>query len=451
MRIAVVGAGVGGLVAARLLATRHEVALLEAADSLGGHANTVQFAAYGRQFAADTGFMVFNDRTYPQFTRLLELLGVDAQDSDMSFAVRCDADNVEYQGSSLAGLFAQRRNLIRPQFWRMLADIVRFNREAPRDFATSSPREGRAGVAETQPTGHVDISLRRYVARNGYSDAFWRHYLLPMTAAIWSAPADAVAEFPAAFLIRFFQNHGLLELRNRPQWKTIPGGSCRYVTAIAKDLAECADVRLNTPVQRVERIDGGVMVSTSDESAEMFDAVVLATHAPRTLAMLADATDAERFALSAFPYQSNRAVLHTDPSLLPRRRAAWASWNYLVPDRPDSPVAVTYELNRLQRLGAPGPICVTLNPPQEIAPEHAIAEFAYDHPLFTPRSIAAQAMHEQLHEDGRVLFCGAYWGNGFHEDGVNSALTACRRLGAGMEDLETLRPPRCAGDLLPSS
>lgn len=423
LRIAIVGGGVSGLVAARLLAARHEVVLYEAAESLGGHANTVGFTAYGRPFAADTGFMVCNDRTYPNFLRLLGKLGVPLQDSDMSFAVRSDADHLEYQGSSLGGLFAQRANLLRPRFWRMLRDIVRFNRHAPRDFLDGE-------LAST------DISLRDYVRRGGYGDSFWRHYLLPMTAAIWSAPAEEVGEFPAAFLIRFFKNHGLLDLRNRPQWKTIPGGSRRYVAAIAEFLNQRAAVRTAAPIESVRRTDSGVSVTPRGEAPERFDAAVLATHAPRTLAMLADATAEERRALQAFPYQPNRAVLHTDPSLLPRRQAAWASWNYLVTGDPQRPVAVTYDLNRLQRLGAPGPICVTLNPPREILRDHFLAEFAYDHPLFTRASIAAQGQHEQLHADGRITFAGAYWGNGFHEDGVNSALVACRRFGVGMSELD---------------
>lgn len=425
-RIAVVGAGVSGLVAARLLATRHEVVLYEAGDYLGGHANTVQFTAYGRQFAADTGFMVCNDRNYPNFTRLLAALGVDLQDSDMSFAVRSEEADFEYQGSSLAGLFAQRANLLRTRFWRMLADIARFNRQALRDCRSDSP----ALLDDTE------LSLRDYVRRGGFGDDFWRHYLLPMTAAIWSAPAEDVGAFPAAFLLRFFNNHGLLELRNRPQWKTIPGGSRRYVAAIAAGLRDSGSVRLSTPIGQVRRSGAGVIVEPRDEPPEWFDGAVLATHAPRTLAMLADATDEERRALSAFPYQPNRAVLHTDASFLPRRRAAWASWNYLVTGDPRRPVAVTYDLNRLQRLGAPGPICVTLNPPRDVAQSHHLAEFAYDHPLFSRHSIAAQGLHERLHDDGRVVFAGAYWGNGFHEDGVNSALVACRRFGVTMDDLE---------------
>ncbi|MBX3424839.1 MAG: FAD-dependent oxidoreductase [Pirellulales bacterium] len=416
MRIAVVGAGVSGLTAARLLAAHHDVTLFEAGASLGGHAQTVDFVAYDRPLAADVGFMVFNDRTYPNFLRLLRLLGISPQASDMSFAVRSDGEDFEYQGSSLDGLFAQRGNLLRPRFWRMLADILRFNRRA----------------RQADPT--AGVTLLEFVDSCGVGDCFWRHYLLPMTAAIWSAPAEDVAAFPAAFLLRFFQNHGLLDLRNRPQWMTVPGGSRRYVEALARPLTAAGRVRVETPVERVVRAGNGVEITPQGGDPERFDGAVLATHAPQTLAMLADATPDERNALSAFPYHPNRAVLHTDASFLPRRRRAWASWNYLATGDPRRPVAVTYDLNRLQRLGAPGPICLTLNPPREVAPEHYLAEFSFAHPLYTHESLAAQARHDSLHADGRVVFAGAYWGSGFHEDGVTSALTACRRWGVFLDD-----------------
>jgi predicted NAD/FAD-binding protein len=422
-RIAIVGAGVSGLVCARLLATQHHVMLFEADSHLAGHAHTVEFEAYGRHYAADVGFMVFNDRTYPNFTRLLEILNIASQPSDMSFSVRVDDCGLEYQGSSLNGLFAQRRNLCRPSFLRMLRDILRFNREASQSLGGDL-------------VDALDLTLGEFASIGGYSREFLDHYLLPMTAAIWSAPPQAVEQFPAAFLFRFFQNHGLIQLRNRPQWRTVTGGSRRYVAALAEPLREQHAVRLNNAVAAIRRVKGeGVILYDAAGHAEKFDAVVMAAHAPQTLRLLGDPTPAERRILGAFATQRNVAILHTDQTQLPGRRRAWASWNYRVSGDATCPATVTYDLNRLQSLAAPGPICLTLNPDAPIATKSVISTFEFAHPLYSAAAIAVQREWPQLHQQDTTFFCGAYWGNGFHEDGVNSALAVCRRFGVGLDDL----------------
>lgn len=410
-QIAVIGSGVSGLVCARLLATRHDVWLYEAADRLGGHAHTVDCVANGKSVAADVGFMVFNRRTYPNFTRLLELLGIESQPSDMSFSVRDGAAGLEYCSTRL---FAQRRNVLSPRFWRMLADILRFNRDA------ADLLNGRYDL---------NLSLEQLSGNRGYGPSLMDHYLLPMAAAIWSAPPGVVANFPARFLVQFLHNHGLVQLRDRPQWLTIPGGSRRYVEALARRLAE--RIRLNSPVRSVRRVAGGVIV----DAAGRFDAVVLATHAPQSLGILADATAAEREILGAFAYQPNAASLHTDTQFMPRRERARASWNCLAgADRSATPT-VTYDLNRLQRLGLREPLCVTLNAPTPLTADTHIESLAFEHPVYSAAAIAAQARRHELHRDGRTYFCGAYWGYGFHEDGVNSALAVANEFGISLDDL----------------
>lgn len=426
-RIAIIGAGVSGLLCARLLATQHDVTLFEADAHLGGHARTVDFEAYGQTFAADVGFMVFNERTYPNFIRLLERLGVASQPSDMSFSVRVDQCGLEYQGSSLNGLFAQRRNLARPSFWRMLSEILRFNREASQSLGE-------------ELIDAPEMTLGQFVWAGGYSREFLDHYLLPMTAAIWSAPPQAVELFPAAFLFRFFGNHGLIQLRDRPQWRTIVGGSRQYVAALSEALHECGTIRLNAPIAAVERSrGGGVVVHAVAGNAEAYDVAIIATHAPQALALLANPTPTERHVLGAFATQRNVAILHTDQAQLPRSQRAWASWNYRVHGDATRPATVTYDLNRLQRLGAPGPVCLTLNPDSPIASKAVIARLEFAHPLYSSAAVAAQRQWPLVHQQEAIAFCGAYWGNGFHEDGVNSALAVCRRFDVGLDDLTPCR------------
>ncbi len=417
MKIAVVGTGISGNLIARLLSTEFDVHVFEANSYVGGHTNTVAFDAFGASWKADTGFMVFNDRTYPNFERLLRKLGVEAQPSDMSFSVSCARTGLEYQGSSINGLFAQRSNLLHPRFYRLLWDIMRFNQASGRAIES----------------GQLDDGTRvgDYLERLGLGDAFREHYLLPMVAAIWSARPESILDFPAKFLIGFLRNHGLLQLRDRPQWKTVSGGACCYVEQLVAPIRD--RVRLSCPVESVTRHPDGVQIRTARGDAERFDQVVFASHADQTLAMLTDATSTEREVLASFPYQSNEAVLHTDTSLLPRRRRAWASWNYHLSSHVDEPATVTYDLSRLQRLGTPTPILLTLNRAAAISPESIIRRLTYHHPAYSRASIAAQRRFDEINGRRRTYFCGAYWGYGFHEDGVNSALAVAGYFGKNLE------------------
>jgi predicted NAD/FAD-binding protein len=415
MRIAVIGSGISGLVTANLLAGDHEVSLFEAGPFLGGHTNTIRVPSGRGMVAVDTGFMVFNERTYPNFCRLLELLGIESQPSDMSFSVRCDRTGLEYEGSSLNGLFAQRANLWRPAFYRMLADIVRFNREA------------RAWLRESAAD---PVTLGQFVASRGLGRQMVEQYLIPMGAAIWSARPDKMLDFPARFILGFYENHGLLQIADRPVWRTIPGGACRYVERLASPLQR---VHTSTPIARVLRHEDHVLVETAHGEREVFDHVVLASHADQSLRLLADASAAERQILTAFPYQANRVVVHTDTSLLPRTRRAWASWNYLTPDDSDGTVAVTYDLTRLQRVASQRPILATLNYTGPIDPTHTLRELSYQHPVFGLDSVAAQRRWAEISGHRRTHFCGAYWGHGFHEDGVNSGLAVAQWFGRTLE------------------
>jgi uncharacterized protein len=411
MKIAVIGAGISGNLVAYLLNPDHEVQLFEANEYPGGHTNTVEFEAWGKTWAADTGFMVFNQRTYPNFIRLLNLLDVPWQESDMSFSVRCEQTGLEYQGSSLNGLFAQRSNLFRPSFYGMLRDILRFNRQS----------------LECLDEAAEDITLGQYLERRQFGRQFIDRYLIPMTAAIWSARPRAVLDFPARFLIGFFHNHGLLQIRNRPRWRTVRGGARNYVKRLLEPLA--GRVRLDCPAVRVTRHDDHVSVTPRDGSAERFDQVVFATHADQTLDILADADQREREILGAFEYQPNQTVLHTDTSMLPRRRRAWASWNYHIARETNLPVAVTYDLSRLQRIESPEPVLVTLNPNGRVDPAKVLRILDYQHPAYGLQSRKAQLRHAEINGQRRTYFCGAYWGYGFHEDGVVSALAVAKCFG----------------------
>jgi predicted NAD/FAD-binding protein len=404
MRIAVVGSGISGLAAAYMLASHHQVTLFEAGSYLGGHTNTIEIEHGGQQYALDTGFIVYNERTYPNFSRLLEQLGVATQASDMSFSVRSDRTGWEFCGSSLSGLFAQRRNLVRPAFYRMLKDILRFNRCSPTLLSDADDY----------------LTLGDYVAREGFSREFLEHYLIPMGAAIWSAPPSRMREFPVAYFVRFCANHGLLSLTNRPQWRTVSGGSARYIEAMQK--SRSFEVRLNSPVRQLIRTPNSVTVVVRQALAEQFDHVVVAVHADDALRLLAEPTPSEMEILGSFTYQRNEALLHTDPSVMPRRRRAWASWNYQVPGTSQATVAVTYWLNRLQQITAPREFCLTLNGHDSVDPASVLRRITYRHPLYTSRAVAAQRRCAEISGHRRTHYCGAYWGYGFHEDGVNSAL-----------------------------
>ena len=410
-RIAIVGSGIAGLGAAWLLDGVAEVTVFEAANRAGGHANTVMA---GDQ-PVDTGFIVLNDRNYPNFEGLLAALDVPTRDSDMSFAVSIGQGAVEWAGDSWRTLFAQKSRAFDPRHWRMIADIVRFNRQARQLIAT-----------DALPS----MSLGEFLDRNDYSDAFAARYLLPMAAAIWSTPTANMRDFPVGAFMHFFNNHGLLELSNRPQWKTIVGGSQRYVQAIARRLG--AGLRLACPVARVRRDDAGAHVTLRSGETETFDSVIFACHADQTRRILADASTRERALLSAFGFQPNRAILHSDVALMPRRRGVWASWNYLA-DRDavdDQRVAVSYWMNRLQSIPGARQYIVSLNPLTEPDPQHVIREIEYDHPVFDGDAIAAQKRLDEIQGVNRAWFCGAWTAYGFHEDGLASGVRVARALGA---------------------
>jgi uncharacterized protein len=405
MRIAIVGSGVSGLVAARRLHPAHEVTVFEADDRVGGHVHTWSVRSGGRPYQVDSGFIVCNERNYPNFMALLEELGIRTRPSTMSFSVRHDGADLEYNGSTARQLFAQPSNVLRPSFLRMLADVVRFNRSARRIV-----RPDNGG-----------LTLGELVAAGGYSGPFRDWYLVPMGSAIWSLPPARVLEMPARFFVDFFENHGMLSVDDRPVWRTVEGGSSRYVEALIAPLRD--RIRTRHRVRRVERFADRVEVD-----GERFDRVVLACHSDQALALLADPSPAEREVLGALPYQSNDVVLHTDASLLPRRRAAWGAWNYRITGEPDAPAVVTYNMNMLQSLDAPDTFCVTLNATDRIDPARVIGRATYHHPVATVAGVAARARRDEVSGRNRTHFGGAYWGNGFHEDGVVSGLEVVREI-----------------------
>jgi predicted NAD/FAD-binding protein len=410
MRIAIVGSGVSGLVCAHVLGRRHHVTLFEADDRAGGHAHTVRVDLADETHEVDTGFLVYNDRNYPGLVRLFESLGVATKASDMSFSVSDDDSGIEWRGTSLTTLFAQRRNAVRPAFLRMLADVVRFNRAA-RALISSSPEPG--------------LTLADLLASGRFSSRFVEWYLVPLGSSIWSADPATFLDMPAVTFARFFDNHGLLRYGDQPSWRTVVGGSRRYVEAIAKPLGR--ELRLASPVSKISRRDNEVELH-SEAGPERFDHVVVATHSDQALNLLSDPSPQEREVLGAIRFQPNRVTLHTDDRLLPRNRRAWASWNYhRLTDQPDR-ATLTYRLRSLQGIDSAHEILVTLNRDDVIRAERVLARFDYAHPVFDRPAIAAQQRHEELNGQRRTWFCGAYWGFGFHEDGVQSALTVCRRL-----------------------
>jgi predicted NAD/FAD-binding protein len=418
MKVAVVGTGIAGNVAAYHLhrSGEHDLTVYEAAGHVGGHTHThdVRLDGDERTWRVDTGFIVFNDRTYPHFEQLLDSLRVPSQPSTMSFSVTDEPSGVEYQGSSVDGLFARRSNALRPSHWRMLAEIVRFNREAP------ALLEGKAFAADGAEA--PDLPLGAYLEAGKYSRAFIDRYVIPMGAAIWSTDPARMLGFPARFFVRFLHHHGMLALRGRPQWRVIQGGSASYVERLTAPFRD--RIRVRMPVEWIRRSGGGVFLKARDAEVERFDAVFIACHSDQALALLADPSPAEREVLGAIPYQRNEAVLHTDVRALPRRRRAWAAWNYRVRAEPGAPVSLTYDMNTLQSLDAPERFLVTLNAGDAIDPARVIARLSYDHPLFTPAGVAAQARQAEVNGPLGTYYCGAWWRNGFHEDGVVSALRA---------------------------
>jgi len=412
-RIAVIGSGISGMAAAWLLAKRHRVTVYEKDDRLGGHTNTVEPVIGGRVVAVDTGFIVYNARTYPNLVALFDHLGVATRPTEMSFAASLDGGRFEYSGSGIGGLLAQPRNVLRPRMWALLKDLQRFYREAP--LALES--------AES-----ADVTLGEYLARRRYSSAFVRDHLLPMGAAIWSTPPRDMLEYPLAAFVRFCQNHGLLSLRDRPVWRTVVGGSREYLRRLTASYSD--RVRLNTAVRSVRRLPDRVLVEDRQGGIESYDQVVIAAHADQALAVLADADSSEARLLGQFRYERNLAVLHTDSALMPRARRAWASWNFMSRGSGDEQkVSVTYWMNRLQHLPQEHPVFVTLNPLQQPGPGRILRSFLYEHPVYNRAAIHAQRLLWNLQGTRRTWYCGAHFGNGFHEDGLQAGLAVAEQLG----------------------
>lgn len=410
MRIAVVGAGVSGLVCASLLDSAHEVVLFERDHRPGGHAATVDVEHEGSLHSVDTGFIVFNERNYPRFSELLRRLGVASRPSTMSFSVHDERDGFEYGGASITGLVGAWSNLLRPRWWRIVKGVRQLARRG---------KDLLRGAGDGATVGDLRASA-------GLSRGLLDDYLLPMAAAIWSAPREALLAFPARFVLRFLDNHGILDLRRRPTWRTVVGGSRRYVDAMRQSTR--GTLRLGAAVHRIRRSPDGVHVAAGADD-ERFDEVIIAAHADQALAMLADASALERDILGAMPYQANETILHRDQRLLPSRRRCWAAWNYRLADDPRRAVSVTYNLSLLQGLGTRVPLCVTLNDAGAIDPSAVLARFTYHHPIYTLAGERARRRWGEISGVRRTHFCGAYWGNGFHEDGVVSALRVCESLG----------------------
>ena len=412
MHIAVIGTGISGMTIAHLLQPEHTLTVYEANDYIGGHTHTVPVTVNGTTYKVDTGFIVFNDWTYPNFIRLMNKLGIESSPTEMSFSVRCNVSGIEYAGTSLNTLFAQRRNLLNPSHWRMVSDIVRFNRKAK-------------AMLEA---GSFSGTLGEMLTSCGLSDAFKDRYLTPMLSAIWSADPAEVMDFPAQNFLTFFNNHGLLNIYNRPQWRVIKGGSSEYITKLTTTYQH--QIRVSTPVNAIRRDTDGVWVYSQDGEKTKYDQVVLAVHSNQALQMLQDPSDAEKEILSAIPYQDNDVLLHTDSAILPRNHRAWSSWNYLI-DNDSDRATVTYNMNILQGIDAPVTFCVTLNQNHIVKPDTILGQFHYAHPVYSEAGVTAQKRHAEISGVNNTHYCGAYWGYGFHEDGVKSALEVAKAFGKG--------------------
>ena len=418
-RIAIIGSGISGLTCAHLLHKEHDITVFEANDYIGGHTATKQVEVDGNQYAIDTGFIVFNDWTYPNFIKLMDKLGVERQPTEMSFSVTSDKHNIEYNGNNLNTLFAQRRNLLRPRFWRIVRDILRFNKLCKAAIEAGDNTEG--------------VTLYGFIQQHELSDDFADFYILPMCAAIWSASLEQTKGFPLKFFLQFFNNHGLLNINDRPQWYTLIGGSSQYVEPITAGFRQ--HIKLNAPVKTVLHQQDGINITLENGDSDTFDHVIFACHSDQALAMLAAPTEAHKNVLGRIPYAQNDVVLHTDIGQLPKRKLAWASWNYLLNEDGDSaqsPASVTYDMNILQRLDSDVTFCVTLNNADAIAPDSVLGQYRYAHPQYSDDMVSAQSQRHEICGVDNLHFCGAYWYNGFHEDGVKSALDVCQRFGVSL-------------------
>ncbi len=413
MKIAIIGSGISGLTCAYLLNRQHDIKVFEAEKTIGGHTATKDVIINGQHFAIDTGFIVYNDWTYPNFIKLMDELGVNSHPTEMSFSVRCLKSGLEYGGNNLNTLFAQRSNLLKASYIKMLLDIMRFNKEAVDDLTHQ----------RISATG----TLGEYLQAKGYGNAFINHYLIPMGSAIWSAPNQIMLDFPLLFFVRFFKNHGLLSVNNRPQWRVISGGSRAYLGPLVNSFKN--KIKTGRSVSSVTRHTESVSVTVKGRQPEVFDEVIFACHSDQALNMLGDPSSEETALLGAIPYSNNEVVLHTDASLLPRRKLAWSSWNYLLPEQQQTPPVLTYNMNILQGIEAPVTFCVSLNTTERIDPEKILGHYQYSHPVFSLDSVQAAKNWKQINGVNRSWFCGAYWGNGFHEDGVNSALKVTQAMG----------------------
>ena len=412
MKIAIIGSGISGLTSAYLLNRNHDITVFETNDYIGGHTHTHNIKIKDKEYAVDTGFIVYNERTYPNFIKLLDTLGVERQLSTMGFSVKSASEDYEYAGESLNSLFAKRSNIFRLGFLRMLYEMYRFGKKS-------------------DSTGlglDVSITLGTYLRSENYSNEFINYFIIPMGAAIWSTPANKVLDMPAYFFIKFFYNHGMLEIINRPKWWVIKDGSSAYIKKIIKGFE--SKINLSSPIRTVSRLDNGIEIETANSKKPLiFDAVVFATHSDQALGMLKDPTEKEKDILSSIPYQKNEVLLHTDSSVLPKRKLAWASWNYQLDSNPESPVVLTYNMNILQSLDCDETFCVTLNDHQSVDKSKVLKKITYHHPLFTVKGIEAQKRKLEISGVNNTYYCGAYWHNGFHEDGVASAIEVCKHFG----------------------
>ncbi|MFY8274800.1 NAD(P)/FAD-dependent oxidoreductase [Pseudoalteromonas sp. SSDWG2] len=411
-KIAIIGSGIAGMTSAYLLSKKYNVTVFEKNNYIGGHTATVEVEMGGQTLAVDTGFIVFNDRTYPLFEKLLAQIGIDRKPTEMSFSVHNLDTGFEYNGHTLATLFAQKRNILRPKFWHLLWQIVRFNRIC-KDIYHSGEYEQA-------------LTLGQFLDRHNFNDFFRNHYILPMGAAIWSTSIKKMNDFGIEFFIKFFFNHGLLDITNRPQWYVIPGGSKQYIDPLVNEFKD--NIVLNAEISSVQRLQDKVKILFSNGDVQEFDKVVFACHSDQALSLLGDASEAERQVLGAIPYTANSVVLHTDESLLPVRKAAWASWNYRLDNNTDRAAVVTYQMNILQGIESQLPLCVTLNCDDAIDENKVLRRFTYHHPVFNSESLAAQQRRTEINGVNSSYFCGAYWYNGFHEDGVRSAVDVARLL-----------------------